>query len=142
LTAYADASFLFSPYVADSNTARALRLIRAAGLPLLATPLIEVELENAIYQRQFRRELTASDCKASVASFRHDLTTIFDLRLFTPEMFRKASSLSSRQTPHLGARALDILHVASALMLGADNFYTFDHTQGKLARAEGMVVRS
>lgn len=127
--------------MADSNTTKALRLIRAADLPLLATPLIAVELENAIYQRQFRRDLAASECKASVAAFRNDLMSIFDVRTFTPEMFRKASSLSSSQTPRLGARALDILHIASALILGAHSFYTFDRMQAKLARAEGMMVR-
>lgn len=142
MSAYADTSFLFSLYVADSNTPSALRLIRSAGLPVLATPLVEVELENAIHQRQFRRELTAADCKALVTAFRNDLPVIFDLRSFTPEMFRKASLLSSSQTPFLGTRSLDVLHVASALVLGAREFYTFDHAQARLARAEGLRVKA
>lgn len=140
MSAYADTSFLFSVYVADANTTKALPLIRAASLPLLATPLTEFELENAILQRQFRRELTSGDCKALIASFRADLTSIFDLRPFALEMIHKGSLLSARQTPHFGTRALDVLHVASALVLGAKDFYTFDLAQAKLARAEGLRV--
>jgi predicted nucleic acid-binding protein len=35
---------------------------------------------------------------------------------------------------------LDTLHVASALTLAADDFYTFDRDQAKLARAVGLRV--
>ena len=127
-------------YVVDANTTKALPLMRAASFPLVATPLTEFELENAIHQRQFRRELTSSDTKACVASFRKDLASIFDLRPFAPEIIHKASLLSVRQTPHFGTRALDVIHVASALVLGANDFYTFDLAQAKLARAEGLNV--
>jgi len=35
---------------------------------------------------------------------------------------------------------LDTLHVASALELGAERFWTFDERQAKLARAVGLKV--
>jgi predicted nucleic acid-binding protein len=142
LSAYADTSFLFSVYVVDSNTAKALPLIRCASFPLLATPITEFELENAIYQRQFRRELTSGEIKASIGSFRKDVTnSLFDMKPFSAEMLRKASLISARQTPRFGTRPLDVLHVASAIVLRAEDFYTFDQTQAKLANAEGLVVR-
>jgi predicted nucleic acid-binding protein len=40
----------------------------------------------------------------------------------------------------MGCRALDALHVASALTLGADDFYTFDCDQAKLAQAVALRV--
>jgi predicted nucleic acid-binding protein len=40
----------------------------------------------------------------------------------------------------MGCRAVDALHVASALTLAADDFYTFDRDQAKLARAVGLRV--
>jgi hypothetical protein len=44
-------------------------------------------------------------------------------------------------TPNLvGGSALDILHVACALILRADTFLTFDKRQAKLARAAGLSV--
>jgi predicted nucleic acid-binding protein len=142
VSAYADTSFLFSVYVVDSNTAKALPLIRSASFPLLATPITEFELENAIYQRQIRRELTSGEIKASIGSFRNDLTnSLFDMKPFSAEMLHRASLISARQTPRFGTRALDVLHVASAIVLRAEDFYTFDQTQAKLANAEGLVVR-
>jgi predicted nucleic acid-binding protein len=99
-------------------------------------------LENAIWQRQFRRELTSTEIKASIGAFRKDLAnSLFEMKPFSPEMLHKASLISARQTPRLGTRALDVLHVASAIVLGAVDFYTFDQNQAKLADAEGLVVR-
>jgi predicted nucleic acid-binding protein len=142
LSAYADTSFLFSVYVADLNTAKALPLIRSASFPLLATPLTEFALENAIWQRQFRRELTSAEIKASIGAFRKDLAnSLFDMKPFSAETPHKASLISARQTPRLGTWSLDVLHVASAIVLGAEDFYTFDQSQAKLADAEGLVVR-
>lgn len=141
MSAYADTSFLFSAYVVDSNTAKALPLIRSASFPILATPITEFELENAIWQRQFRRELTGTEVKRCLAAFRKDLTdSLFDLKPFSVEMIHKASLISGRQTSRLGTRALDVLHVASAIVLGAEDFYTFDQNQAKLAAAEGLAV--
>jgi len=39
-----------------------------------------------------------------------------------------------------GHRLVDILHVATALHLGAEEFLTFDANQKKLAEAEGLRV--
>jgi predicted nucleic acid-binding protein len=35
---------------------------------------------------------------------------------------------------------MDVIHVASALVLGAHDFYTFDRDQARLARAAGLRV--
>jgi predicted nucleic acid-binding protein len=42
--------------------------------------------------------------------------------------------------PQLGTRTLDTLHVASALELGASEFWTFDQRQQKLAKAVGLAT--
>ena len=49
-----------------------------------------------------------------------------------------AERLSSQHTLAGGHRALDILHVATALHLGVDEFLTFDQNQRALAAAEGL----
>ena len=51
-----------------------------------------------------------------------------------------AESLSARHTPGKGHRFADILHVATALHLGTDQFLTFDNNQRKLAEAEGLKI--
>lgn len=48
--------------------------------------------------------------------------------------------LSRRHSARVGARMLDVLHVASALDLKPDAFLTFDERQRKLAKAEGLRV--
>jgi predicted nucleic acid-binding protein len=40
-----------------------------------------------------------------------------------------------------GHRFLDILHVATARVLGASEFLSFDENQRRLARAEGLAAR-
>ena len=53
---------------------------------------------------------------------------------------QKAEELSLRHTESKGHRVKDILHVATALYLGADKFLTFDANQKALAEAERLMV--
>ncbi len=143
MSAYADTSFLFSVYVADSNSSKALGLLKiAAPLPWLATAFTQFELENAIHQFQFRQELTSSDTKSSIAALRRDVAdSLFNIKPFSAEMLDRASLISARRTPAVGCRALDVLHVACAIMLEANDFYTFDQRQARVAAAEGLAVK-
>ena len=141
MRAYADTSLLVSLYALDGNSRSAADLIASAGLPVLVTLLGEVEATNALCLRLFRKELDPPKVKAAQSLFRQDLQSgVFDLRPLSFAVFETANRLSEKQTPRLGTRALDVLHVASALVLGADTFLTFDKNQGKLARAEGLTV--
>ena len=58
----------------------------------------------------------------------------------TLTVHQRAEALSSAHTMGAGYRIVDILHVATALQLGAVEFLTFDVNQKKLAEAEGLVV--
>jgi predicted nucleic acid-binding protein len=57
-----------------------------------------------------------------------------------PAVHQRAEGLSSAHTLAAGHRLADILHVATALQLGAVEFLTFDADQKKLAEAEGLIV--
>jgi predicted nucleic acid-binding protein len=52
-----------------------------------------------------------------------------------------AEQLSAQHTSRAGYRAFDILHVATALELGAKEFLTFDVRQGALAKTVKLKVR-
>ena len=54
------------------------------------------------------------------------------------EVHNLAETLSSKHTESGGHRFADLLHVATALQLGAENFLTSDPNQRAIARAEGM----
>jgi len=55
-------------------------------------------------------------------------------------VFSLAEMLSAKHTERGGHRFADILHVATALQLGASIFWTFDANQRGLAVAEGLCV--
>jgi len=48
--------------------------------------------------------------------------------------------LVHRHTIKRGFRAYDIMHVAAALLLGCDTFWSFDAKAKKLAELEGLKV--
>jgi predicted nucleic acid-binding protein len=57
------------------------------------------------------------------------------------EVYAEAEVLSAAHTAQLGTRALDVLHVAAATVLGVKEFFTFDTRQKSLAAKAGMKVR-
>jgi len=73
LIAYADTSFLVSLYVPDANSAAAARQMQGSSLPVLITPLSELELMNAVQLRLFRKEVRPIEARAANAAFRADL---------------------------------------------------------------------
>jgi predicted nucleic acid-binding protein len=50
----------------------------------------------------------------------------------------EAERLSATHSETLGTPSLDILHVACALVLGVEEFLTFDQRQLNLAKAAGL----
>lgn len=136
MRAYADTSFLVSLYSPDANSATAHRIMQASRADRLVTMFGEVELVNAFGLRLFRKEVTAAEAKSSLKNFESDLRDgIFQLCALPESAFDRARLLSRQTTPRQGTRAPDVLHVATALELGADCLYSFDERQRRLARA-------
>ena len=142
MSTYADTSFLVSLYVLDDNSPKASAIFADVSFPFLLTPLLEAEIVNAFYLRIFRKESGEKQIRASLEFFGKDVRSgVFELKSFSNEIFRQASQISTRRTPKFGTRTLDLLHVASAVLLQTERFCTFDIKQAELARAEGLVVR-
>jgi len=53
----------------------------------------------------------------------------------------QAERLSCQHTSEARHRATDLLHLASALTLGATDFLTFDQNQAELATVLGLTVK-
>jgi predicted nucleic acid-binding protein len=141
LKAYAGTSFLVSLYTPDANSTSAAAQMKGVRAVVLLTPFGELELRNALELRVFRGELTPSEVEAARAALREDIEKgIYALRPFPGAAFERAKEIAHKRTARLGTRTLDILHVASALILQADAFYSFDRNQRKLARAEGLKI--
>jgi predicted nucleic acid-binding protein len=142
LSVYADTSFLVSLYTLDVNSARAAASMKEIQEPLPMTPFGEVELTNALELRVFRRELKVSHRDAARRALRDDIEAgVYSIKPFVTAMFETAHRLSRARTAKLGTRTLDILHVASALVLEASAFYTFDSRQAELASQVGLKIR-
>ena len=143
MSIYADTSVLFSLYVTDANSPRADAWRQANPVPIGFTGFHRIELRNALSLAVFQQRLTAAESLAAWQEVQQDLAS--GLLVAQPdlweELVREAESLAEHHTPVIGARSLDILHVAAALVLGATEFCTFDTRQGKLAKAAGMHVQ-
>jgi len=141
VTSYADASFVASLYVPDSNSAAALRKITSAQFPVLLADFGELEFINAISLCLFRKELHPSRADAARRAFRDDVENGILSILPLPEgALPHARRIAMQRTPLLGTRSIDVLHVAVAITVKAEIFFTFDRKQSKLAVAEGLHV--
>ena len=79
---------------------------------------------NRVYQELSR------DCAAGV----------WALTGFPEATFTRGAALARTYVAKLGTRTLDSLHVAAALELKAERFWTFDERQKKLAKTSGLKV--
>ncbi len=94
---------------------------------------------NAVHLRCFRREITLTECRQILSSFDADRSAgNYSLSPIPDEAFGTAIRLAMHHSASIGSRSLDILHVASALCLGATTFLTFDKVQSRLASLEGL----
>jgi predicted nucleic acid-binding protein len=136
---YADTSFLVSLYLPDAHSPAAWDIMKSRPY-LYLTPLHELEFINAIQLAVFRKFISKKESKLVLRNFEQDRSSIFALTQMPPETYARVEQLARRHTSVIGTRSLDILHVATALILKPDSFFTFDERQQKLAKAERMRI--
>jgi predicted nucleic acid-binding protein len=138
LIVYADSSFVVSLYVESQHSLTAEALLRQRPRIYL-TPLILAEWAHAVAGQVFRGQMSASDALRVDNEFENDRKIGLWFEVAIPEdAFELCADLARRHGTKIGVRTLDSLHVASALELKAERFWTFDERQAKLARAEGL----
>ena len=109
--------------------------------PLCVTPLSELELENAIQLRVFRKQIAADDVAATPRSApTWTLRSILIVKPMTEAMYTEAR----RPVSNYGARDSALgrstsFRWPSAIVLEADSFHTFYNRQKKLVKAAGLV---
>jgi hypothetical protein len=136
----------------ESGAPQAAAEYRRLGRPsLYYLPLHALEVENGIRQRAFHeRRVLPSGQRARIARERDaamarlggwvtrdalkELVVDMDLAM------DRARELSATHSEETGARAIDLLHVACALLLESEVFLTSDRRQAALAKAEGLKV--
>lgn len=138
MTICVDSSFLVSSYITDANSAESDR--RRAGAPgIWVTPLNRSEFAHSVFQHVFRGKMNLAEAHQLWSLFEEDCAKGLWMNTSLPNStWRISIDLARRHVPLLGGRTLDSLHVAAALELGAERFWTFDERQRRLAEAAGL----
>jgi predicted nucleic acid-binding protein len=138
LSIYADSSFVVSLYLPDEHTPKVERLMRE-NPQLFLTPLHRAEWAHAIAFQIFQRRISAAESDGLYKLFEKDRKAGAWFEAAVPETaFDLAVDLARRHASEIACRTLDTLHVAAALELHADDFWTFDRRQANLAKAVGL----
>ena len=138
MTVYVDSSFIVSLYVTDSHSVDSRQRVRTVSR-LWWTPLHVAEWAPAIAQHVFRRTVSFDEEREVYRQLKDDKLKGLWIETQMPEnAFDLCADLARRYGPKLGVRTLDSLHVACALELKAERFWTFDERQAKLAKLEGL----
>jgi hypothetical protein len=151
---YADSSFILRLVTGETDSPETIAEYRRLGSPkLFFLPLHALEVRNAILQRAFhqRRSISSGE-RQSVARERDTAMArlerliarcaLLDVTVDMDLVFSRAADLSTAYTERIGARAIDLLHVAGALTLESELFLTSDVRQADLAKAEELKVVS
>jgi hypothetical protein len=145
---YADPSFLFSFYAWDKNSEVAARTYSAdARRPLFLTPWQRFETRNAVRRSVWRLKGSKLPVPFQPGSVFKDMQDDLDTGRLQHaeedwrESLRVAEDLNVEHTDDVGTAAGALWHVAAAILLEADTFWTFDGEQRAAARACGPFRR-
>jgi len=148
MTCYPDTSFLCALYRPQFNSVLAAEYFARMKEPLnVASPLLfefrqSLRFQSFLHSRDRSKGFPQREASAALAKLDENLADGFlqVMPVDWPDIASLADRLSARHTPKEGTRGFDILHVATALHLGARKFLTFDAGQKRMAMAEGLKV--
>lgn len=142
---FPDTSFLCALYRLQVNSPQAAAYFAKMPGPLEVSTLLLYEFRQAIrFQvRLHRYDSTKGYSKAEgLNDVKSDLVSgdVVTVPAPWPVIHLAAERLSERHADAMSHRSMDILHVATAIEIGAKEFLTFDKNQRILAEAEGLIV--
>jgi hypothetical protein len=115
--------------------------MKTLPLPILASELGEFEFINSVRCRVFTGDIRSSEVSGLLDLFAKDIAGgVIHVAPISTAVFDRARQLSRSYVAQVGVRALDVLHVASAMVQKADTLCTFDRNQSKLAHLAGLKV--
>ena len=138
---YLDTSALLKLYIRESGSEAVQACVASQDDPLPVWELHQAEIINALRLKTFWGDIDNHQAD--------HLIGLFDQRMgrgqyFFPEIDRDGLMTTfrslSRQTPRIGCRTMDVLHVACALQIEPESFVSFDERQRTLAAEAGLGV--
>ncbi len=145
---FPDTSFLCSIYREQRFSKTADAMIESLTAPLPVSALLALEFRQSVrfqaklYSNDRTRGFSRHEGVRMLRDFQSDLSSevLGMVAVDWSDVYHIAERLSVQHTEDRGHRLTDILHVATAVHLGTENFLTFDASQRALAQAEGMSV--
>jgi predicted nucleic acid-binding protein len=148
MNCFPDTSFLCALYRTQANSLRADAFMAGLGGALSVSSLLLLEFRQSV---RLQIWLHSNDSNKGFAQAQgHQMLNEVQVDLNAgvlttvpvdwSAVHQRAEALGSAHTLAAGHRLADILHVATALQLGAAQFLTFDAKQKQLAEAEGLLV--
>ncbi len=135
MTTYIDTALFVKSFVLEADSAEAIAILERIGEPFAYSHLHEIEIPNAIRLKRFRGEITKAEETTAIRIFKADVDAgrferiAYDLGA----VFIRAERLSAKVSGEIGARSLDLWHVAAALEAGCTAFASYDTRQRKAA---------
>ncbi|GAB4239760.1 MAG: hypothetical protein OHK005_01430 [Candidatus Methylacidiphilales bacterium] len=148
MIAYPDTSFLCAFYRKQANSPQAAAYFAQMPEALyVASPLLfefrqSVRWQTFLHQKDPRKGYDKQTALAALAKLQMEIASgaVVVVPVDWADIVSIGERLSAQYTWTEGHRGFDLLHVATALHLGAQEFLTFDANQKKLAEAEGLKV--
>ena len=127
-------------YVEEAFSDKISALLERRREPALFNELHELEFENAVRLKVFRREFDQNTLTRILNDVNADIQGGRLLRrpVRWPQAFDVARRLSQTTTTHHGCRSLDLLHVAIAVHWNCREFVSADDHQLKAADEAGL----
>jgi predicted nucleic acid-binding protein len=148
VSAFADTSFLFAFYFPRATSESAVPKMEALQDPALISSLVRFEFQQAVWFKVWLHaqghplRLSETSAQSVLAAFHIDLEQgLWALAEPAWEaVVARAERIAIDHTPRHGARAMDSLHLAFALQMGATELMSFDENQRHMGQAEGLAL--
>jgi predicted nucleic acid-binding protein len=148
MSPFPDTSFLYAAYREQDNSARADRRLKRLRESLTVSSLLLLEFRQSVrfqvglHKQDRSKGFTQRQGDGLLETLKSDLDSevLKTVSIDWVAVHASAEYLSAAHTISGRHRLIDILHVATALHLNAQEFLTFDANQKKLAEAEGLTV--
>jgi len=148
MIAYPDTSFLCAIYRLQMNSATAAQFASQMPEPLhVASPLLfelrqSLRWQAYLHTKDSSKGFHRTSAQTTLAKLQSNIAAgaVVVIPVDWADVASIAERLSAQYTWTEGYRGFDVLHVATALHLGAAEFLTFDQKQKSLAEAEGLRV--
>lgn len=117
-----------------------LSFVKKRGVPVPVSKLIELEMGTALHAMAFRKHITTAQL-ATAKNLLAELTKegkFLPMGLSVDEMAAESLRLSPSITLKTGCRTLDLMHIASARLIGCKEFVSSDQRQLKAAKIAGL----